>query len=111
MAEERVSVVLVTTPDEETAVRLAESLVGERLAACANLVPGVRSIYRWEGEIADDREVLMVLKTRTGRLDALRRRVVELHPYDTPEVIALDVSGGARDYLDWVVDSVTASDS
>ena len=101
-ADAAVTVVLVTAPDAETGARLARSLVEERLAACANLVPGVRSIYRWEGRVQDDAEVLLVLKTRAERVDALAARVSELHPYDVPEVVALAVVGGNRAYLDWV---------
>ena len=95
--------VLVTAPDEEVGLRLARALVEERLAACANLVPRVRSIYRWEGEVEDDAEVLLVLKTAEARLDALAARVQALHPYDLPEVIALTASGGSQAYLDWVI--------
>ncbi len=94
--------VLITAPDAETGARLAHSLVEERLAACANLVPGVRSIYRWEGRVEDSEEVLLVVKTRAERIDALAARVCELHPYDVPEVIALPVAGGSRAYLEWV---------
>ncbi len=101
-ADAAVMVVLVTAPDAETGARLARSLVEERLAACANLIPGVRSIYRWEGRVQDDAEVLLVLKTRAERVDALAARVSELHPYDVPEVVALPAVGGSRAYLDWV---------
>ena len=101
-ADVAVAVVLVTAPDAETGARLARSLVEERLAACANLIPGVRSIYRWEGRVQDDAEVLLVLKTRAERVDALAARVCELHPYDVPEVVALPAVGGSRAYLDWV---------
>lgn len=97
-----IRVVLVTAPDADTAARLARALVEERLAACGNLVPGVRSIYRWEGAVHDEPEVLLVLKTTTERLDALRARVVELHPYQVPEVLALPVDAGLGSYVDWV---------
>ena len=102
-AETDVRVVLVTAPDPGTAAALARTLVEERLAACANLVPGVRSIYRWEGEVQDDAEVLLVLKTRAARCDALAARVRDLHPYDLPEVVVLPVGGGSRGYLEWVI--------
>jgi periplasmic divalent cation tolerance protein len=98
-----VRVVLVTAPDLETAAALARTLVEEGLVACANVVPGVRSIYRWEGEVQDDAEVLLVAKTAAARCDALAARVRDLHPYDLPEVVVLPVSGGSRDYLDWVI--------
>lgn len=97
-----VQVVLVTAPDADTAARLGRALVEERLAACVNLVPGVRSIYRWEGELHDDAEVLLLVKTRPDRLQALAARVKELHPYALPEVLALPASGGSPAYLDWL---------
>ena len=102
-AGSEVRVVLVTAPDLDTASALARTLVEERLAACANLVPGVRSIYRWQGEVQDDAEVLLVVKTRAGRCDALAARVRDLHPYDVPEVVVLPVGGGSRGYLEWVI--------
>ena len=98
--------VLVTAPDPETAESLAEALVGERLAACANLVPGVVSIYRWEGEIHRDGEVLLVLKTTAARDDALRKRVVALHPYGVPEVLVLAVEEGHEPFEAWVREQV-----
>lgn len=109
MPEADVSVVLVTAPDRDTAERLGRVLVEERLAACVNVVPAITSIYRWEGQVETDEETLLMIKTSTGGFAALRRRVVELHPYDTPEVLALDVRDGSREYLDWVLGSVGAT--
>lgn len=97
-----VQVVLVTAPDLDTAARLGRALVEERLAACVNLVPGLRSIYRWEGALHDDAEVLLLVKTRTDRLEGLSARVKELHPYALPEVLALPASGGSPAYLEWL---------
>ena len=97
-----VHVVLVTAPDAEVGARLARVVVEERLAACVNVVPGVRSIYRWQGAVQDDAEVLLVMKTRADRVDALGARVRELHPNVLPEVIALAAAGGSPDYLAWV---------
>jgi len=99
-------VVLVTGPDMETLVSLARTLLAERLIACANVVGGVRSIFRWQGEVAEEDEALAILKTTEPRLAALRARVLELHPYDVPEFLALPVSVGAEAYLDWVAASV-----
>jgi periplasmic divalent cation tolerance protein len=101
-AEDEVRVVLITAPDADTGASLARALVGERLAACVNLVPGIRSIYRWEGSIEEGDEVLMVVKTRAARCKALRARVNDLHPYDVPEVIELPIGGGSPAYLEWV---------
>ena len=84
-------------------------LVGERLCACANLVPGVRSIYAWKGELCDDVETLAVIKTTSERLDALVERLRGLHPYETPEIVALPVEGGHAAYLDWVYMQSTQS--
>ncbi len=97
-----VRVVLVTAPDAEVASGLARALVDERLAACANLVPTVRSIYRWEGALQEDDEVLLVIKTTAAKTPALSERVKALHPYDLPEVLALPAAGGSEAYLDWV---------
>lgn len=99
-------VVLVTAPSAEEAGKLARALVEKGLAACGNILPGVRSIYRWEGKLCDDGEVLLVLKSTHERFDALRARVVDLHPYDVPEVLRLDVADGHAPYLDWVRQSV-----
>jgi len=94
--------VLVTVPSEEVATKLANVLVGEKLVACVNILPGVRSIYAWQGKICDDAELLCVLKTRAGLFGAVRDRVVALHPYEVPEVIALPLVAGHRPYLDWL---------
>lgn len=94
--------VLVTAPDTDTAESLARAVVVERLAACVNLVPGVVSIYRWEGEVRRDDEVLLILKTTAERMGALRERVVALHPYDVPEVLVLPVTESHEPYRAWV---------
>jgi periplasmic divalent cation tolerance protein len=101
-----VCVVLNTAPSIEVAERIAGALVEERLAACATVVPGVVSIYRWEGALRREGEVLVVLKTTGERVKSLRSRLVELHPYDVPEVLALGVQAGHEPYLAWVRDEV-----
>jgi periplasmic divalent cation tolerance protein len=93
----------MTAPDEEKAASLARTLVDEGLIACANLVPQVRSIYRWEGKVCDEREVLVVMKAPTAHYDALQARILSLHPYSVPEVLRLDVAAGAPAYLQWVL--------
>jgi periplasmic divalent cation tolerance protein len=95
-------VVLVTAPSPDQAAEIARALVEERLAACGNVVPAIRSIYRWEGKVHDDAEALLVLKTTRGRFEALRDRVLALHPYDVPEVLALPVEAGNAAYLAWI---------
>lgn len=95
---------LSTCPDAETAARIARALVEERLAACVNRLPGVQSTYRWHGEIHDDAEVLLLIKTTRERLGALRERLAELHPYEVPELIAFEIAGGLPAYLEWLAD-------
>lgn len=98
-------VVLVTAPDSDVAANIARVLVGEHLAACANIVPGIRSIYFWEGAVQDEGEVLMIIKTRRELFDALSARVTSLHPYSMPEVVALPIVAGAEPYMKWLADS------
>lgn len=86
----------------EKAAELAKTLVAEKLIACANLVPNVRSIYTWKGEICDEPEVMMVMKTMPQRFTALQQRIVALHPYEVPEILQLDVQKAHGPYLDWV---------
>jgi periplasmic divalent cation tolerance protein len=104
MGDAGVVVVLATVPDAEVGRRLARSLLEDRLIACANLVPGVVSLYRWEGEVRDDDEVLMVMKTRAGLVARLLARFPELHPYELPEVLVLPVEDGLPAYCRWVLD-------
>ena len=101
-----VRLVLITVPDELTAKRIARSLVEERLAACVNVVPGLLSVYRWEGRVHEDHELLLLAKTKDEALERLTARVRALHPYSTPEVIALPVERGLDHYLSWVEESV-----
>jgi periplasmic divalent cation tolerance protein len=97
-------IVFVTAPSAEQAAAIARVLVDERLAACGNVVPGLRSIYRWEGKVHDEAEALLLLKTTRERFDALRDRVIALHPYEVAEVIAVRVESGSAPYLRWIGD-------
>ncbi len=99
-------VVLVTAPTAEKAAEIARILVEEKLAACGNVVPGIRSIYAWEGKICDDPEALLILKVPAKRVQELSDRVVAIHPYDLPEVVALRIEGGNEKYIDWIVQSM-----
>ncbi|MEE9255532.1 MAG: divalent-cation tolerance protein CutA [bacterium] len=100
--------VLVTAASEEEAASIARALVEEGLAACVNIVPRVRSIYRWKGAVEDEAESLLLIKTAAERLEALTERVLALHSYDVPEVIALSLDRGAAGYLDWLAESCGA---
>ena len=104
-------VVLSTCPDRETAEHIAKELVEARLAACVNVLPHIRSIYQWEGAVVQADEVLMIVKTTPERTAALCARLVELHPYDMPEAIALDVADGTEMYLGWVEASVESEET
>jgi len=86
--------VFTTLPSADKAAELAKALVEERLAACANLLPAIRSIYRWQGKLQDENEVLVLLKTRAEHLERLKLRILELHPYEVPEVLAVPVEAG-----------------
>ncbi|HVR63120.1 MAG TPA: divalent-cation tolerance protein CutA [Polyangia bacterium] len=95
----------ITAPDVARAAELARALVAERLCACVNIIPQVRSIYRYEGKICDEAEVLCIVKTRPALFARLQSRVRELHPYQVPEVLAFAVHDGSPDYLDWLRES------
>jgi len=101
-------VVLCTCPDEASAERIAAVLVEERLAACVNRIPYVASTYRWKGKVCRDSECLLLIKTTRERFDALRARIVELHPYELAEVIAVDIALGHTPYLDWIASETIA---
>ena len=100
-------VILVTAGSDEEARRIAAALVERRLVACVNLVGPIRSIYRWDGEIRDDPEVLLIVKTIRERFAAVEQAVRELHSYDVPEVIAVAVEQGSLPYLNWIAGSLT----
>ncbi len=99
-------VVFVTAPSHESAEQIAAPLLEKRLAACVNIVPGVRSHYLWQGKIAHDDEVLLVIKTHQARFSALEAEIKAVHPYEVPEIIALPIVAGSADYLAWIDDSV-----
>ena len=98
--------VLVSGPDLSSMRELATTVVSERLAACASVLPGAVSIYRWEGRLETADEVLGILKTMPSRVEHLEKRIIELHPYEVPEVLVLTSTGGSKAYVDWVHDSV-----
>jgi len=102
MAKEQAVVIFVTTPSQAEARKIGRALVEEKLVACANIIPPIRSIYRWQGKICDEPEVLMVLKTRSGNIQKIIRRVQSLHSYSVPEIIALPILAGSKEYLRWI---------
>jgi periplasmic divalent cation tolerance protein len=97
-----VLIVFCNCPDETSAERMATALVEERLAACVNRIAGVASTYRWQGKVCRDNEHLLLIKTTSERFAALCERILALHPYELPEVIAVDIVHGSAPYLDWI---------
>jgi periplasmic divalent cation tolerance protein len=95
-------VVYITAPNEEEAAKIAQALVEERLAGCVNIIKDIRSIYSWQGKIEDEKELLMIVKTRAELFSSLKTRVKELHSYTVPEIIALPVVDGSEEYLAWL---------
>ena len=104
--EDDVQVVLCTCPSDE-ASSLARAILERRLAACVNVIPGVRSLYWWKGELVEDGESLLVIKATEDRLKMLEAALTELHPYDVPEMLSIGVQAGAEAYLSWVRESLT----
>lgn len=98
------ALVWMTVPDVATGERIGRVLVDERLAACANVIPGVVSVYRWEGEVRTDGEAQVLLKTRRTLVERLFARAAELHPYEVPELVATDLNGVAGSYRKWVLE-------
>lgn len=100
-------VVLCTCPEEDTAAAVGRVLVAERLAACVNVHAGVRSIYHWRGEVAEDSEALLVIKTTRTRYQELEQVIIREHPYELPEIIAVPIELGLERYLAWIKDSTS----
>jgi periplasmic divalent cation tolerance protein len=101
-SDEEAVVVLSTAPSDEVATKIAHALVETGLAACVNIVPGIRSVYRWKGQVTTDAELLLVVKTRAARAGEVLAAIRKNHPYEVPEAIALPILGGAADYLKWL---------
>ena len=105
---DRPVLVYTTFPDEATALAVGEALVAEKLAACVNIIPGMRSVYAWRGAVERADEVVGIVKTREGLKEAVRAALKKRHPYETPIVLFLEVSGGDRDTLDWLINETNA---
>ena len=102
-------VVFVTAPSAAVGATLAKALISKHVAACVNILPGVRSWFWWEGHVDQAREVLLVIKTLKSRLAELQKLILTIHPYQVPEIIALPIPEGHRPYLDWIASSVRHS--
>ena len=101
-----IRIILVTCPDSPQSLELARELVHSKLASCVNLIPGVTSIYHWHNELHEDKEQLMVIKTSSERIAQLESKVLELHPYDTPEFVVIEPDRVNEKYLKWIIASI-----
>ena len=99
-------VVFVTAPSSSDAADIAKTIVSERLAACVNIIAGIRSIFFWEDKIQDEEETLMIIKTKKELFESLKRRIIMMHPYSVPEIISVDITDGNEDYLKWIYETV-----
>jgi len=99
-------VVVTTVGTEEQAYLIARELVGRRQAACVNVMPGVRSIYRWKGKICKDGELMLIIKTLEGEFEGVEATIKELHSYELPEILSFEVAQGERNFLEWIRSSV-----
>ncbi len=104
MKQHAYQLVLTTCPDAATGERIAHALVSERLAACVNILPAAKSVYLWKGQVESAAEYLLVIKSLKRAFRAIQKRILELHPYELPEVITVPVTGGFADYLAWIRD-------
>jgi len=102
---EEAIIVFVTCGSEEEASKISNSLIEKRLAACANIISPIRSIYRWEGKIWDEKEYLIIIKTKRSNFEELEKEIKSLHSYSVPEVVALRISEGSIPYLNWIFES------
>lgn len=104
-----VQIILCTCPDHQTAETIARLLVERNLAACVNILPGLTSYYRWQGQIESAQELLLLIKTNSGRYPAVETAILENHPYELPEIIAIPVDQGLPDYLHWIDSCLSAN--
>ncbi len=100
--------ILSTAGSTESALDIARTLVSEKLAACVNIVPGARSIYRWQGKVCDEAECLLLIKSSEGLFESIRARIRQIHPYQVPEIITLPISAGDVDYLNWLQEQLSS---
>lgn len=105
---EKYVVIYITSGNTEEAEKIASGLVNEGLAACVNIVPSIKSVYKWKGEICNDNELLLIVKSRKSLMGKIKEWVKKHHSYETPEIIALPIIEGSEDYLKWIDDSCTS---
>jgi len=98
-------VIFVTVPNKEEAEKISSALIEQELIACANILPGVSSVFKWKGEICREQEIMLIIKSIPEKFESIASRIKELHSYEVPEIIALPVVNGSKDYLDWVRES------
>lgn len=98
--------VLCTVPDRDCGEKIAEILVSDGSAACVSIVPGLLSIYRWKGKINRDNELLLLIKTKMSNFSGVKDKILDNHPYEVPEIVYFDISGGHHDYIEWIRESV-----
>ncbi len=103
---EKAIVVLVTAPSHSDAADIAKTIVSEKLAACVNLIPHIRSIFYWEDKVQDESETLMLIKTTQNLFDTLKKRIIMTHPYSVPEIISIEIQDGNAEYLNWIFETV-----
>ncbi|MCX7945076.1 MAG: divalent-cation tolerance protein CutA [Deltaproteobacteria bacterium] len=99
-------VVFVTTPSHSVAADIAKTIVSERLAACVNIIPNIRSIFFWDNKVQDEQETLMIIKTSKDLFEPLKKRVIMTHPYSVPEIISIEIQDGHKEYLQWIFETV-----
>ncbi len=100
---ERCIIVFCTVPSPDVGIKIAEDLVSKEYAACVNIIPGLMSVYRWKGNVCRDNELLLVIKSRGSLFDAISSRIKAMHPYEVPEIICYDISGGSEPYMEWLL--------
>lgn len=104
--DENYQIVFCTVPNAEVARKIARAIVGDKLAACCNIIPGLTSIYSWKNEIQEESELLLMIKTKTSVVPELTEKIKKMHPYEVPEIIASEIYEGNREYLNWVNENV-----
>jgi len=105
MPDSSAILVLCTCPDQDSAEKISQQLITTHAAACVNMVPGIRSCYRWQGKVETSSEVLLLIKAGADRYELLQETILKLHPYELPEIIAVPIDQGHRAYLDWITEN------